>query len=1119
VKKTDDLWGYDRVVAFELSGEPCPDSTPPRSQDHWLHEPPTDRDLVGLALSGGGVRSATFNLGLLQGMERVGLLRHFDYLSTVSGGGYIGGFWTAYRHRKLLEGADEEECRFVQDAPHAQGHTSLGLEQPEIKHLRRFSNFLSPRLGALSYDTGRLVVHTMGAMLPALMTTLSLIAMAMAVYLLVAWALFQENDLLSFSTLAVAVFAIQALSEATWRRQEVPIANDRARRRANGAFLLGTACALAGLLFSWWVLREVLGLGLIEGRASFGIGTADPRLPVDSDAGLTGDWLRLFAPAAALASSLVILMTLRWLGSPLAHAGGSRIFRVAYDRALSRLMYPAVGWVLLSGLWCLGVYLVRDRHLGSLGTAAVTGALFAFGQRMAARQPSRPAGVSLLDRLRPLLPQVLAYTTIAAMVIGVCALVVLAAEHDMWLEFWAIAGSSTLLTLFVFDPNLIGLHAFYRSRIARAYLGASNKLYWDPPQSEEVDDDDIALNHLGVVPADPADPGPHPSNRRDLRPLHLICCAANDLQGAGHLSNLHRGAISAVLSPVGFSVGDDWRAWTADEVTPTLGNALTASAAAFNSQMGARSMRYGPAVTFLMAAFNLRLGLWWPHPKEKKLKPRSLIGTRYYKELFGRTDARGTEVHLSDGGHFENMALYELIRRHCRYIVVSDCGQDPEVAFDDFGNVVRRVREDFGVEIRINLWALRPEADGLARQSMVAGDIHYPNGDTGILLYFKPTLVGDEPPDVTQYRARNEVFPHESTVDQFYDEAQWESYRQLGEHAASTAFRFMARDDDAAQMTPSHIFARARFTWPATPRGYEQTLSRMTEKVQALESLLSNPEVRRLRTEVFKEVAEFQRGFEPSASEAVATPSEGEVASSFQVLRQASLFMHELYHAAELEQHHGHPLNLGAMNYVARWAYAPQFRTWWPVLRTLYSRGFTRFMERHFHLPSGMVTLAAELAGSASWDDLGFAAKCWTREHGSAATANGRRVIAYRLGLPREDAGEPHYIQAGLVRVALSDGCASWDARDFYVPPGLWGVGIGRDFLRLLTDQASWPTDTRPRRLRVRIRGTAEQSASERKSRANEAQLYVTSGFRFSDGRSEPADAPGEHSSFLSFHF
>jgi hypothetical protein len=163
-------------------------------------------------------------------------------------------------------------------------------------------------------------------------------------------------------------------------------------------------------------------------------------------------------------------------------------------------------------------------------------------------------------------------------------------------------------------------------------------------------------------------------------------------------------------------VGPEWKGWEKIRQeggsVPTLASAMTASAAAFNSHMGSMSMRLGPAVTFLMTAFNLRLGLWWPHPTRARRRwhERLCVGLPFYKELLGRSRAKGRDVLLSDGAHFENLALYELVRRGCRFIIVSDCGMDADTSFDDFANAVRRIREDFGVELRIDLSALRPDS-------------------------------------------------------------------------------------------------------------------------------------------------------------------------------------------------------------------------------------------------------------------------------------------------------------------------------------------------------------------------------------------------------------------------
>src|SRR5262249_43114005 len=170
----------------------------------------------------------------------------------------------------------------------------------------------------------------------------------------------------------------------------------------------------------------------------------------------------------------------------------------------------------------------------------------------------------------------------------------------------------------------------------------------------------------------------------------------NDLAG-DPLPILGRGAHSAVLSRHGFAVADAYRAWTGAEGEPTLGGAITASAAAFNPAMGEASMRLGPGVTFLLAALDLRLGLWLQHPGDGASLASGLPGGWFLRERAPRVVvARARGVHLSDGGHFENLALFELVRRHCRHVIVSDCGQDVDMAFDDVGNAIRRVRADFG---------------------------------------------------------------------------------------------------------------------------------------------------------------------------------------------------------------------------------------------------------------------------------------------------------------------------------------------------------------------------------------------------------------------------------------
>ena len=179
-------------------------------------------------------------------------------------------------------------------------------------------------------------------------------------------------------------------------------------------------------------------------------------------------------------------------------------------------------------------------------------------------------------------------------------------------------------------------------------------------------------------------------------------------------------------------------------------------------------------------------------------------------ELFGSTDDRSRYVYLSDGGHFENLALYELIRRRCRLIVASDAGSDPETRFEDLGNAVRKAYTDFGVEIEIDPTPIKKDPEtGLSRSHCAVGTIRYDKldgGPPGLLIYLKTSRTGDEPVDVRSYAAENEEFPHQSTADQWFSESQFESYRKLGEHVAVTTLGALA--DDLEELSHEEIRAR-----------------------------------------------------------------------------------------------------------------------------------------------------------------------------------------------------------------------------------------------------------------------------------------------------------------------
>jgi hypothetical protein len=556
-----------------------------------------------------------------------------------------------------------------------------------------------------------------------------------------------------------------------------------------------------------------------------------------------GAWYALvWGPALVLyAFSLTIVVQIGMLGR---HSPEG--VREWWSRLGAWLLVYGVAWMLVSvaavfgPLWGLTALNSDWISLPALGgwMASTLGGLIAGNAGSTQGPKASVADVTLTGRLLNLVAVVGPYVFIAGMCIGVAALLHLAMVYTasdvcctlagMARYYWidmsfpshmvvlsTLAGLLAAASIFAWrvDINVFSLNSFYRGRLSRCYLGATRFVPRErTPQRFTLfdDDDDVPLQDLGgegLVPTT----GPQ---RAQAGPLHLVCCALN-LGGSSDLSLHSRHAASYVLTP--YRVGSGYYLRTdcggyvplgyrpiaqycGHAMQPTLAQAISVSGAAASPNMGYHT---SPGTAFMLTMFNVRLGWWFPNPKLAHItRPSPSFSIRYLvKELFGAAEGRSNYLMVSDGGHFENLAVYELVRRRCKVVIASDAECDHHYRFEGLGSLIRMCEVDFGTKVNIDFTEIVPVTSAgsetpWARRRFAIGSIDYGNGEQGVLIYLKAAMTGREDAAVLQYKARHPRFPHESTGDQFYGEDQFESYRQLGYDIAHTVFSQVAMYPD-----------------------------------------------------------------------------------------------------------------------------------------------------------------------------------------------------------------------------------------------------------------------------------------------------------------------------------
>ena len=524
-----------------------------------------------------------------------------------------------------------------------------------------------------------------------------------------------------------------------------------------------------------------------------------------------------------------------------------------------------------------------------------------------------------------------------------------------------------LFSAFVVDVNRYSLHALYGNRLIRCYLGASNRDRLPDPITGFDPGDDLKLAELRIK-SDPKGPGYD-------GPYLLVNTTLNLVSGA-ELAWQERMAEAFLLSPLVCGCPDTGFCDTkiyADGLN--LSTAMTISGAAASPNSGYHS---SPAVTALLTVFNARLGAWLGNPKRpSRWRDQSPKGGFLYllKELFGRTTNTSAYVYLSDGGHFENLGVYELVRRRCRYIIASDAGCDGNHVFADLGLLIAKCRSDFGIRIEIGTEALHLSVDGRVRWHCAVGKIHYKDVDfgalPGTLIYLKPSLTGDESTDILHYAAQNPDFPHETTADQFFGESQFESYRALGQHIAEGVFT-EALTDMKADMAEGgdggghRCACRAFFSsivrrWFAMPPAYESSFRQITADYLELQrSMAGTTDLNPITLDMYPELAaslpEEAAGVKSIASVARLDEA-GQACVELHTLLRMLKIMESAWLSLDLDVHYAHPLNRGWMDIFHRWTSAKSFRKNWPMLRSEFSRRFVDFCEKQMRI--GRVVIEA----------------------------------------------------------------------------------------------------------------------------------------------------------------
>ncbi len=737
--------------------------TPIPSYIGLLEDPPSDGDRpkVGICCSGGGIRSAAFNLGALQVLQDKGRLHDADYLAAVSGGAYIAAGLSMVAKTPDRDNEDDDAEKENDDSDLAlfsEGRMPFYHGSPEEQYLRNRSSYLAPGGVGLTRFVFRVGLGLL-ANLVVLTLALVLIAWVLATYYRHVHGPLQEHgDELAAGTRKSEVLTAAGVAGIALLLGGISVflrsAADRVRRALEtlGLYLLGLALVI--------VVATVAIPELLAFLRDQGIGRTQKQLLGSDAVGGAG------AAAAGSFGGLLaaVLLELR--------------AKVTIEDASK-----AAGWY------------------SKLGAPL---------RRVISRLAAWLVGPLLL---------------LSIVIVALLAMV--SAQHITTWGIIAVAVTFTLAWAFA-DVTAWSLHPFYRRRLCTAFA-LKRVTRWENDRYGEAREREyhrlVPLSRSGVRP------GPGPSKKW---PTLLVCAAANVSDPGATPPG--RSVTSFTFSP--FAMGGPLVGGVPTPVFEkhipehrrrdfTLAAAVAMSGAAISPSMGKETRR---SFRFLLALANVRLGVWVPNPRRAEqwlektragcrtifnrvhqhemgkvdqplaLQPKAKSPQRFrrrfwvprprpwylVKEMFGWNSVNDRYLYVTDGGHYENLGLVELLRRGCTEIFCFDASGGTQL--DALGDAIALARSELDVEIEdLDPTSLTEDDERLAERCCITGRIRYPGGQPGTLVYARSVVTRDAPYDVQAFRIRDDRFPHHSTVDQLYTDEKFEAYRELGAQAGRSA--------------------------------------------------------------------------------------------------------------------------------------------------------------------------------------------------------------------------------------------------------------------------------------------------------------------------------------------